>query len=447
MVPHEQAPRQSAEQAISDAGSVVSQVGREMRPQAVRPPPPSYPRAEAYLYERGAPAPAFQTTELRQLAGNVSALPLDISRVEDFPGLDQQAQEAVRGHLGDTTQLVPIQNHATDRMRRLMEARPDMFSPVDGFTLATGERIQMGSPLRFNDGYTGIPLYITQGGRTQFVMAYRSGSQGCWRRYAGADYNEDVQGGLRVAYAHYYKGGTEGLGMEDWQNFDHRIQRRLDSVFSSRPAIDAKVNVTAFGVRGFADNERLLVANEEAVQHSMANGVRTWDAMDEGNRPNLSRVVSNWTATGNPIYGSQLNAVVESQDGRFRYGVSLTRFGLFVQYVEDNTQRGINSVGAPSRGVRLADGSSWVLAPIVEYAQQVDIGKPGIRYRRDPGIPSYRRVFTNLHTEDSPFRTLSRANRALSGVYEALEAGDAALAQQRFQQWRQLPPDQRFREQ
>ncbi len=445
----EQDPQVGIDQAnfeVSSASRVAREIEREMIPN-----PPSYPQEEAYLYESHAEQPQFKFTEsdYQDLRRNVSALPLDLLHTSMFPNLNPNDSGRIDAYTGEDAPRLAAISHATDgKIQKLMAARPDIMKPIDSFTLADGTTVLMGRPLKFEERkgmeglerYVGIPMYVKKGDASQFVMAYRSGSQGCWRRYAGADYGieDDVLVG-----PHYYKGSQPETGKEDWQNFDHRTQRRLDRLYGSVEPLPTVVNVTAFGIRGYGGNEKLVVANEEAVQFSMANGSRQLDISEQGNAPSVTGIVSHWGAKGNRLYGDQINATVESENHQFRYGVTLTKYGVFVQYAEDNTSRDVNMMGAPAVGVNLAKGSEWLLTPVVEYDSQTNIGKPGVKFEERADLPEGRVAFTNLHTEGSPFKMFSQANRRLAGVYAALGSGNLERAQNLFNEWLALPPEQR----
>src|SRR5262249_38091900 len=121
---------------------------------------------------------------------------------------------------------------------------------------------------------------------------------------------------------------------------------------------------------------------------------------------------------------------------------------VFIQYIEDNTDREINRSGAPKNGVKLDEESGWIMTPVIEYKQQAAIGKNGVKVRPARGlaekhIPPHRIIFENLHTEDSPFVALSMANQNLKGVYDALKAGKPADAEKEFANWLKLPPERR----
>jgi hypothetical protein len=449
---------QQAQVAMQGVEEVAQEVEDELQP----PGPPSYPREEAYLYEEGVQQPAFNMSDeqYRQMIPHVSSLPVDMQRIAGFPGLDQENAQRLQGETQENReQLVRATQVADTRIQLLMQGKPELMRPVTGFELANGTQVMLGTPIDFGrggrsggSGYVGIPMYIREQGSedTQFVMAYRSRSQACWRRHGGSDYRTgDTVGDVTMIRPHYYKGGRQGRGGEHWQNFDHRIQRRLDEHLTNTAAVRTVATLHSFGVQGMSGlNDSLLRTNEQAVQHSMGNGARTLDLSEPENAPAVTGVVSHWGATGNPVYQNQLNATVESENGEFRYGISMTRYGVFVQYVEDNAQRDINSVGAPSRAVRLDRQDSWLTAPVVEYNnhQRNITRRDGstVDYEQRDELPRNRVLFTNLHTtENSPIRAFSRANRRLDGVYAALDAGNLQLAEERFNQWLEREPDQR----
>jgi len=333
----------------------------------------------------------------------------------------------------------PLQSYSTNEqlvaggfdatMRGLVRDYREMFMPIA--TLRIGHDIvRICQPMALGRTDSGrpediaIPLLITHAGSTQLVMAYQSESQGCWRRYAG----RTVMG--------YNKGNDQ-----NWQNFDSRIQYALDTVMLARQPVTPMRGGRVLGLADFgisadmSPGTEIIDTNEERIYQSMSVGAAPLNLSAEGNMPGT--LVRYWPSR-NSAYGNYISAVVRSADNLHDYGIAVTRFGIFVQYVQDNRDTGINGAGAPARGVTLDVNSQWVMTPVLEYTAELKQQRMGpihegvgrdSRFRNTVaitgtslGVRGGRSLVIGLHgSELSPFREI---NVVFAPVCRYLAAGD-----------------------
>jgi hypothetical protein len=226
-------------------------------------------------------------------------------------------------------------------------------------------RVMFGSPLKTGK-YESIPVYLDdESGQKRLVLAYRSGSQGCWRRFAG------VISGI------FWKGESEHL-----QNFDYRIQMKLDAIYDStfaqsvlgpdgNPLSLEDLGISAEGVcRGdndlYANSVALIAGSERVLQGAMLHQQKEFDVSAEGNKPG-QLITFWWAGNAEDPYGKHVNLMVLSRNMKYLYCLALTDDGLFPKYIQGAESDGINSAGAPSSGVPILKESLWLLTPIVEY--------------------------------------------------------------------------------
>ncbi len=288
-------------------------------------------------------------------------------------------------------------------------------------------RVMFGSPLKTGK-YESIPVYIDdESGQTRLVLAYRSGSQGCWRRFAG------FMSGI------FWKGESEHL-----QNFDFRIQMKLDAIYESMPAQAVlgpdgnpfslqDLGISAEGVcRGdseiYGNSIALIGGAERVLQGAMLHQQEEFDVHAEGNRP--GRLIAFWwSGNAEDPYGRHVNLMVLSRNMKHLYCLALTDDGMFPKYVQGAASDGINSAGAPLTGVDIPEESLWMLTPIVEYDSQCDKVKREDTMEADihgtvVGGGNRVRILGVHENSKSPFYEL---NNGMSDYYRLLRSENFGL--------------------
>ncbi len=353
---------------------------------------------------------------------NVCALPFSYPREQYLQGVEAEFQMHFHSLIG--------------------RGRGELKPVGEPLVLGHGISAVFGSPMKLGK-YCSIPVYIQkEGKKTKFVMAYQSESQGIWRRFVGM--TSTIHPNTRGRY--YYKGHDE-----DFLAFGSAIQKRLDGILHSGEVNHyPQASLEIFGLS--SDRERdgeylagakdyMIVNNERSVQQQMSQGAQNLDMYKPENRPDLSKIQDFWIS-GKPnegLYGERLNLLVNSRNDNFRYGIALTKYGMFVQYVEDARAEGLNSVGSPSRGVMLDRNSRWITTPVVEYNFQTSMDRFAIDTKEMKGegrwvfLPEMNGIksvatghegrarFLDLHnSRDSPLKDF---NDRFKGVFQAISEG------------------------
>lgn len=311
---------------------------------------------------------------------------------------------------------VPSALEHSERIRRIAESNPQPFRVSESFSIGKST-VMIGSPIFF-DNYEAIPVYVREGGTTALNFAYRSKSQDSWRRYVG------TYGGI------FWKGPSEHL-----QNFDWRIQKRLDGISDSSPRHLLRSdmgNASSLDFLSPLDPTYVPIA-EHLLQKRMVRSHDRLDLQDPGIKPNL--LVDFWTS-GSPedSYGRHPTMIAESLDGRYRYGLALTEDGLVPKFIQPSGDR-INLAGAPETGVLLRDEDGWVLTPIVEYNSQQDKAREATgRLVEVDGtilLGGNRVRIHGVHTSmNSPFFEL---NNGLDDVYRLLRCSSVDFVEAKLQ--------------
>jgi hypothetical protein len=177
----------------------------------------------------------------------------------------------------------------------------------------------------------------------------------------------------------------------------------------------------------------LIVLEEAALQKAMRSGAEPFDINDTGNQP--TTLVNYWWA-GSPhgAYGRHMNLIASSKD--YLYCIAITDDGLFPKYIQDIRAGGINSAGAPSRGVPIPRELKWLLTPIVEYNGEK---KYALEHRHSnlaivPTLAlggSRVRIFGAHETPKSP---LFELNNGLADLYRLLREGRYDAVQSRLEE-------------
>ena len=270
------------------------------------------------------------------------------------------------GYLSLDARYVPSTLAAHEsRMAAIVSRQPEAFTISE--TISIGKYVVgIGRLLRpksvdGSDPYDTIPLYISEPGKqTQLVFAYRSKSQDCWRRFAG--YLYDV----------YWKGPSEHL-----QNFDWRIQRKLDEVCDGvhplqlRDTDGSPLDLADLSInRGHSNSScamtgsAIIAASEQILQHSMLEQVPPFDPHGYGVKPE-TLVDYWWCGKPEDPYGRHLTLLVASE--KYLYCIGVTDEGLFLKFIQHRDISDINLAGAPAKGVLIEPHDSWILTPILEY--------------------------------------------------------------------------------
>jgi len=269
-------------------------------------------------------------------------------------------------------------------MAAVASANASSFATIPQYTLKIGpHRVMFGSPLKTLH-YDSIPVYVSEdSGPDRLVIAYRSCSHGCWRRFAGRIFGIDPFGFMWNGA--YWKGQHEQL-----QNFDYRIQKTLDAIFDSvpgKPAIGPDgsmlplddLGITAESVAGtsgppYEASRFLLFGSETEIQNSMLSRAVQYDVISKGRKPH-QLLCFWWEGSLEDPYGRHVNMMVRSADGRYLYCFALTDDGIFAKYVQPGSDGAINCAGAPRRTVLIRDEFKWILTPILQYGEESDLSR------------------------------------------------------------------------
>ncbi|MFH0884215.1 MAG: hypothetical protein V1861_00725 [Candidatus Micrarchaeota archaeon] len=290
-------------------------------------------------------------------------LPMHVD-VETLAAGDLSAYRPLAGY-------ADISNRYSQHMLEIVFLNVPAFAILPEHTIEiNNRRVRFGSPMKTGK-YESIPVYVEdEAGHTRLVIAYRSGSQGCWRRFAG------FAGGI------YWKGKSEHL-----QNFDFRIQMKLDAIYDSTPAKavfgpdDYALSLEDLGMSAericganngiYATAAALICNTEHFLQDAMLRLPEPFDVHAAGNKP--GRLIAFWWAgNAEDPYGRHVNLMVLSRNMKYIYCLALTDDGMFPKYIQNAAAYGINGAGAPELGVPIPEESLWMLTPIVEYDSQCD---------------------------------------------------------------------------
>lgn len=311
-------------------------------------------------------------------------------------------------------------------MAEVLSLNPGPFKISPERSLAIADKtVYFGSSLALGK-YGAIPLFITDAsGATSMVISYRSKSQFCWRRFAGA------------AHGIYWKGDDEHLQTLDW-----KLQSMLDSIWESAPAVPLlsrtgrvltldDLSAGRYPEGGGAPSipeayasQDLILLCEEAVQRSMLQGAPHFDARAASALP--SHIIDYWWSGGDEdAYGRHINMLSLSRNGLYLYCLGLTEDGLFPKYIQDAAMDGVSFAGSPSRAITILDRDKWLLTPIIEYGghdrgvREAEISK--LRIEGTVILGGNRVRINGIHSSSkSPFFEL---DNALSDIYILLRMG------------------------
>jgi len=322
-----------------------------------------------------------------------------------------------------------LANRFSQHMPGIVFQNASVFAILPEHTIKINNRaVRFGSPMKTGK-YESIPVYVEdETGQTRLVIAYRSGSQACWRRFAG------------FACGIYWKGKSEHL-----QNFDFRIQMKLDAIYDSTPAkavfgpdgnalcledlgISAECICRGDGILAITA-AGLITDTEHILQDAMLRLQEPFDVHASGNKPN--RLIAFWWAgNAEDPYGRHVNLMVLSRNMKYIYCLALTDDGMFPKYIQDASAYGINGAGAPEYGVPIPEESLWMLTPIVEYDSQSD------KVKREGTLEAHIhgtvvgggcrvRILGVHENSKSPFHEL---NNGMSDYYRLLRSENFNLA-------------------
>ncbi|MCI0503510.1 hypothetical protein L0Y65_02255 [Candidatus Micrarchaeota archaeon] len=318
----------------------------------------------------------------------------------------------------DSLQCVEIFRKFDKSLRDIMLANEDCFLPGDPMPIGQGQTISFGKPMQV--GPEGdprldlvIPVYLTSGGVTQFIVAYMSQSQAIWRRFAGCDKTD----------GHYCK-GPRILPMEEhYQAFDTVIQKKLDHIFAKAPlSRKPAFSLESLGLMPKGGDEKstieMVKGGEGALQKRIVSENAEWKSMQADNQPTQlppeqlpARLVDTWiSGSDEGVYGRHLNLLMRSADGKLDYCIAVTEDGMFVKYVQMAGGGAVTDFGAPMQVPKIARRLDWLLAPIIEYDSQTEDVKdeqPSIRRRAtivtgDQGRERMRGLHEDAHSPLNP---------------------------------------------
>ncbi len=289
----------------------------------------------------------------------------------------------------------------------LIAQNPALFRPVESMELE-GNTYRICAPMKMGKD-TVVPMFVTDSeGRTEFLLSYRSESQASWRRFPGM-----ITTGI-------WKGESEHL-----QNLPWELQRTLDGMHTKAepPAV-------------MKDGKPIKLSDID-IPFFVFSEARVQDEVKSSQAPDLSKgsgdlpfnVVAAWEAgREDGIYGRHTNMVVESKNGKFRYGIAVTvdpkdatQDIMFIQYIESTEGKGI--VGGTRKGaVSLPENEKEWLTPGAEYPEQVGELRPGVASRDTVGIRGARVRLGVHNSEDSPFHEFNN-NLKDTGVFRKIREG------------------------
>ncbi|VVC04139.1 Uncharacterised protein [Candidatus Bilamarchaeum dharawalense] len=347
-----------------------------------------------------------------------------------FTTLDPNATIAVESSERTTAELL-VKRYDT-YIRELMAQNPEAFRIREVINIQDGW-VAVGSPI--NIGYQAIPVFVHVNGETRLNFAYRSKSQESWRRFVGEVRYIDNEGKTRKIY---WKGENEHL-----QNFDWDIQKTIDAVYAKAHTLHVLshgrscmlfslqqlgINAVAQGEYELQVAENMIKNAERMIQNSMKSGAPPLDFQRPEDKP--STLVGFWWSGDKKegAYGRHLNFVVSTKFHDLC--IAVTDEGLFMKYAQAKNPPGINIVGAPVRGAVLSNPMSFLLTPIVEYAEYVEKtarerkldGARGVRVQDtvsfDMSHGTTRKRILGLH--DDPSSPLFELNAGLWRVYRLM---------------------------
>ena len=241
------------------------------------------------------------------------------------------------------------------RLESLVRLHPTAFTPI-ATVQVQHSKAMVCMPISLGR-YDAVPLFVQNGsGLPRLIFAYSSKSQDSWRRFAGCiRYEEGIN---------YWKGGSEHL-----QNFDWRVQKAIDNVYSSQiktvlHTVDSIETLSIY-------SPYMIIALEKRFQENPRGWIEPelFDISSAGNRP-YKIVDFWWSGNADDGYGTRISMVASSRNGRYLHILAITGDGLvpkFIQYAEDFP---LNPLGAPLYGVPMKKEDEWILTPIVEYEGQ-----------------------------------------------------------------------------
>ncbi|MFH2106678.1 MAG: hypothetical protein ABII22_05420 [Candidatus Micrarchaeota archaeon] len=349
----------------------------------------------------------------------------------DLGGIsDKTVSNITRTHNVTEQQVMASVEAYRSRVRQKIGQFPEAFQPRETVDVG-GQKIMIGSPLILKKDVA-IPLFIQNPeGGAKLVMAYRSESQGVWRRFAG-----EMAGS-------YSKGNSEHL-----QDIDWRLQKKLDEVFSDNSRhVDARDrHLIEFGPSvqmAVATGNKVLptvemdmvFTKEDGIQKSMQEGAQTLELGKKENLP--AKILDSWRTNepslGNKdVYGDHVTIAMQSENGKYVYLIAATKDGMFIKSISDK-ETGVNVGGSSTKGVLLETEGQWVHTPIVEYSDQLAKTKEAKLTKMfgsetmAGGRGDRVRVLGMHESSKSPF---VQVNESLKPVFSLLKDGkiDDALA-------------------
>ena len=314
-----------------------------------------------------------------------------------------------------------------DSLRKLVMKIHEQFR-VSSTLDVGGTRVHVCSPMQL-DKYAVIPVYIEQKvGYPRLVLAYKSQSQDVWRRFAG------YLAGL------YWKGESEHLQTLDW-----RIQKALDLTYESNPHVpimksgapmdlkDLSLGILGSNEANRAISASLIPQSEMAIQGEMVSGQKEFDLSDRSNGP--ERILDYWWGGDmEGAYGRYVNVIALSRNKQNIYCLAVTEDGIYLKSMQDAADGRINMVGAPKRGIKVAENDKWVFSPIIEYdSQSKGVIKNGNKDAKVLDTLAFRnnrvRIIGTHETPSSPFFEFSNG---MEGICRLMREGSLDMVRDRL---------------
>ncbi|MBU0532544.1 hypothetical protein KKB44_03555 [Candidatus Micrarchaeota archaeon] len=311
-----------------------------------------------------------------------------------------------------------------EKLGEVMRYHPEPFR-ISRIVKINGSEAFVGSPMHFSQ-YDAIPVYVrANGDELRLTFAYKSKSQDCWRRFAG--YLRGI----------FWKGSSEHL-----QNFHWRIQKALDYVYENERHTDITmgsskpIDITEAICPAAVQREprltetalKIILHSEDVLQTQMSLGSVPLNAEQERTETRMELVDYWWGGSIEGPYGRYMNLIVRSSN--YLYCMALTEADLFLKYAEHRNEGGINSAGAPLRGVPVPKSERWLFTPAVEYdgqEKEAVYENPRISVHGTIAIGGGNRVRVNgIHnTEKSPFFKLKNGLSDVSRLLWSEKFDDA----------------------